>query len=143
MIVGDNQISFGLQGSLGVIKEGCTHFLWTPLDCPVHCGGLCVGRGRKEEGSKDLSVVFFQLALTGETAFEIIGSYLENSEFYFQIFHFNFQIRMSAQARQISLLILDVYQLVGGLARLHNLATIFKFSVHPNDDTSGFDFYLI
>ena len=98
---------------------------------------------RKEEGSKDLSVVFFQLALTGETAFEIIGSCLENSEFYFQIFHFNFQIRMSAQARQISLLILDVYQLVGGLARLHNLATIFKFSVHPNDDTSGFDFYLI
>ena len=41
---------------------------------------------RKEEGSKDLSVVFFQLALTGETDFEIIGSCLENSGFHFPFF---------------------------------------------------------
>ena len=38
MIVGDNQISFGLQGSLGVIKEGCTHFLWTLL---MFASALC------------------------------------------------------------------------------------------------------
>ena len=67
MIVGDNQISFGLQGSLGVIKEGCTHFLWT---LAMFASALCTvevsvwdGEG-KEEGSKDLSVAFFHLALT-------------------------------------------------------------------------------
>ena len=91
MIVGDNQISFGLQGSLGVIKEGCTHFLWT---LAMFASALCtvevsVWDGEeKEEGSKDLSVVFFQLALTGETAFEIIGSYLEKLRVPFSNFSF-------------------------------------------------------
>ena len=58
----------------------------------------------KEEGSKDLSVVFFQLALTGETAFEIIGSYLENAEFYFQNFIIIFKLECQRkQGRLVSL----------------------------------------